>query len=74
MKVKELIELLRKENPEATVLLSSDEEGNEYELLDYSFYNGNFDKEKGSPLAIANSIYHSEPEKLSGDYVILYPL
>lgn len=74
MKIKELIEFLKKENPEAMVLLSSDEEGNSFEPLDYSFAKGNFDEEKGSPLAISNYIYSTEPEKLNGDYVIMYPV
>lgn len=74
MKVKELIEFLRKENPEAEVLLSSDEEGNSYEPADGGFAKGNFDEEKNNKYKIQDMIYSVDTDKLHGDYIIIYPL
>ena len=76
MKVKELIEFLKKQNQDAIVLLSGDEEGNEYSPVDVEhcgFATGNFDGEKNSPLSIENSIYTMDEEELHGNYIILYP-
>lgn len=44
MKVKELIKLLQKEDPEATVILGKDAEGNGYSPLD-CIYNGVYQPE-----------------------------
>ena len=74
MKVSELIEILKKENPEAEVLLSSDEEGNSFEPADGGFAFGNFDKERNNKYNIEDMIYSVEPGKLHGDYIIIYPL
>jgi hypothetical protein len=76
MKVSELIEFLKKENPEAEVLLSSDEEGNSFEPADGGFAFGNFDveKDKKYPFKIQDQIYHADASKLHGDYIIIYPL
>lgn len=75
MKVKELIEFLKTQNQDAMVLLSSDEEGNEYEPLEieYGYASGNFDEEENSSLSIKNSIYHADEKTLKGPYIILYP-
>lgn len=74
MKVSELIEFLKKENPEAEVLLSSDEEGNGYEPADGGFAIGNFDEEEKSPFSVKEQIYHADASKLHGDYIIIYPI
>lgn len=75
MKVKELIEFLKKQPQDATVLLSSDEEGNSYSPLDLAcgYYVGNFDKEKKLEINILNDIYTMEESEMHGDYIILYP-
>ena len=76
MKVKELIEFLKKQNQEAIVLLSEDEEGNTYSPCDiehYGYAYGNFDKENNSPLSIKNAIYTMDEDEMHGDYIILYP-
>lgn len=75
MKVKELIDFLKKQNQDAMVLLSSDEEGNSYSCVDLScgYSKGNFDDEKGSPLSITNSIYSMDEDEQKGPYIILYP-
>ena len=74
MKVEELIEFLKKENPEAEVLLSSDEEGNSFEPADGGFAKGNFDEERDRPYKIQDCIYSVDEDKLHGDYIIIYPL
>lgn len=76
MKVKELIDFLKKQNQDATVLLSSDEEGNCYSCVDIEhcgYTTGNFDDEKGSTFSIANSIYSMDEDEQKGPYIILYP-
>ena len=76
MKVKELIDFLKKQQQDATVLLSSDEEGNSYSPVDIGgcgFATGNFDGEKNTPFSIENSIYTMEKGEMHGDYIILYP-
>jgi len=76
MKVKELIDFLKKQQQNATVLLSSDEEGNSYSPVDIGgcgYATGNFDSEKNSPLSIENSIYTMDNYEMHGDYIILYP-
>lgn len=76
MKVKELIDFLKKQNQDVTVLLSSDEEGNEFSPVDIEhcgYATGNFDNEKRSPLNIANSIYSMDEDEMHGEYIILYP-
>ena len=72
MKVNELIEFLKKQNQEATVLLSSDEEGNSYSPLDIEhcgYATGNFDKE----IRVNDFVYSMDEEEMHGDYIILYP-
>ena len=76
MKVKELIDFLKKQPQDATVLLSKDEEGNEYSPCDIEncgYASGNFDKENNSPLSIKNDIYTMDEDEMHGDYIILYP-
>lgn len=75
MKVKELIKWLKKQQQDAMILLSSDEEGNSYSPLDLrcGYSVGNFDAEKNSPLGVQNSIYSMDEEEMKGDYIILYP-
>lgn len=75
MKVKELIDFLKKQNPEATVLLSSDEEGNSYSPIDLGggYATGNFDKEKKDTINIFSDIYTMDEDEMHGDYIILYP-
>ena len=76
MKVKELIEFLKKQKQDAVVLLSSDEEGNTFSPVDVEhcgFATGNFDGEKNSPLSIENSIYTMDNNEMHGNYIILYP-
>ena len=76
MKVKELIEFLKTQPQNATVLLSEDEEGNSYSPVDIEhcgYATGNFDNEKRSPLSIINSIYSMDEDEMHGDYIILYP-
>ena len=72
MKVENLIKLLQEMNPEAEVLLSHDEEGNEYGPQE-GFAVGNFDNEEQSPLGIRPYCYSMEDNECHGDYVILYP-
>ena len=74
MKVKELIEFLNGQDADATVLLSSDEEGNSYSPVDVEncgYATGNFDKE--GILTIKNDIYTMDEDEMHGDYLILYP-
>lgn len=75
MKVKELIDFLKKQNQEASVLLSSDEEGNSYSPIDLGcgYATGNFDKEKNGIINICNDIYSMDEDEMHGDYIILYP-
>jgi len=76
MKVSELIEFLKKQNQDAMVLLSSDEEGNSYSPVDIEhcgYATGNFDEENNSPLSIKNAIYTMDEDEMHGDYIILYP-
>lgn len=76
MKVKELIEFLKNQNQEATVLLSSDEEGNAFSPCDIEhcgYATGNFDEKNGSPLSIKDVIYTMDEDEMRGDYIILYP-
>ena len=74
MKTKELIEFLKKQNQEAMVLLSSDEEGNTYSPVDLAcgYYTGNFDKDV-YPECVTNNIYSMDESEMHGDYIILYP-
>ena len=58
------------------VLLSKDEEGNEYSPVDIEhcgYASGNFDKENNTPLSIKNEIYTMDEDEMHGDYIILYP-
>ena len=76
MKVKELIEFLKKQPQDAVVLLSSDEEGNSYSPVDVEhcgYASGNFEEEINSPIGIQNNIYSMDEEEMHGDYIILYP-
>ena len=76
MKVKELIDFLKKQNQDATVLLSADEEGNSYSPVDIErcgYALGNFDSHKDSPFGIQNDIYTMDEDEMHGDYIILYP-
>lgn len=76
MKVKELIKFLKKQNQDAVVLLSSDEEGNSYSPCDIEncgYVTGNFDKEKGTIIDPRNFIYTMDEDEMSGDYIVLYP-
>ena len=76
MKVKELIEFLKKQPQDAEVLLSSDEEGNSYSPCDIEncgYARGNFDKEKNDIINILNDIYSMDEDEMHGDYIILYP-
>lgn len=76
MKVKELIEFLKKQPQDAEVLLSSDEEGNTYSPCDIEhcgYAYGNFDKKNNSPLSIKDAIYTMDEDEMHGDYIILYP-
>lgn len=75
MKVKELIDFLKKQNPDATILLSSDEEGNSYSPvdLDCGYATGNFEKEKGTFADPRNFVYTMDEDEMHGDYIILYP-
>ena len=74
MKVKDLIEFLKKQPKDATVLLSSDEEGNSYSPMDLAcgYGTGNFDKDE-YPECITNNIYTMDENEMHGDYIILYP-
>lgn len=76
MKVKELIEFLKKQPQDAEVLLSSDEEGNTYSPCDIErcgYGSGNFDDEKNCAINITQSIYTMDEDEMHGDYIILYP-
>ena len=76
MKVKELIDFLKKQPQDATILLSKDEEGNEYSPCDIErcgYASGNFDNENSSPLSIKDAIYTMDEDEMHGDYIILYP-
>lgn len=74
MKVNELIDFLKRQQQDAEVLLSSDEEGNSFEPADGGFAKGNFDEEKNNKYKIQDSIYSVDTDKLHGDYIIIYPL
>ena len=76
MKVKELVEFLKKQQQDAEVLLSSDEEGNTYSPCDIEqcgYATGNFDKKNNSPLSIKDAIYTMDEDEMHGNYIILYP-
>lgn len=75
MKVKELIKYLQKQNQEARVFLSSDEEGNNYNpLADKDFLLiGNFDNDKKDYMSKYDNWSLDENEK-TGDYIVLFPL
>ncbi len=73
LKVKELIELLKEEDQDAIVLLSSDEEGNSYSPCDSGFAKGNFDEEKGTVVDPRNVIYNMSEKEMTGNYLIIYP-
>ena len=70
MTVEDLIKLLEKENPNALVCISSDEEGNAFSRLANGFGNGDF---KTEPEWMQTSFYGLEPEDLKKEYIILYP-
>ena len=70
MKVSSLIALLSQMNPDATVLLSRDEEGNEYGPQE-GLAVGNFDDERYPD--ITPYCYSMEEKECHGDYIILYP-
>ena len=72
MKVRDLIELLKKESQDAIVLVSSDEEGNHYSPFD-TFARGNFDDGNGTCYGMKNWIYSMTESEVHGDYIILYP-
>lgn len=70
MTVEDLIKLLEKENPNALVLVSSDEEGNAFSKLADGFGKGDMKTEPDWMLA---SYYGLEKEDLQKKYIILYP-
>lgn len=72
MKVKELIELLKKLDPESMVLLSSDEEGNNFSPM-YDFGTGNFEKDSESDYPVLEYSWSIKKEDAHGNYVVLYP-
>ena len=75
MKVKELINFLQKMPQDATVLLSSDEEGNSYSPVDIEncgYASGNFDTDE-YPECFTNDMYNMRQDEMHGDYIILYP-
>lgn len=75
MKVKELIEFLKKQPQDAEVLLSSDEEGNSYSPVDIKncgYASGNFDTD-AYPECFTNNIFTMDESEMHGDYIILYP-
>lgn len=70
MKVKELIALLEKENPEALVLASSDSEGNTISKMDCSFSDG---KVKDIMEDYTWCGYVTKEDLECEDYLLLYP-
>lgn len=72
IKVKDLIAILERCDKNATVLLSSDEEGNTLSPYDGIAF-GTFEQEKTSVYTVLDSIYTMEPDEIKGKYVILYP-
>ena len=70
MTVKELIEALKKENPNALVCLSRDEEGNGFSRLDSGFARGDFKKE---PEWNRCGFYGMKEGDFEMEYIILYP-
>ena len=74
MKVSELIEFLKKQNQDAMVLLSSDDDGNSYSPLDINngYASGNFDTDE-YPECFTNDMYNMSQDEMHGDYIILYP-
>lgn len=73
MKVKELIELLKRQNQSALVLLSSDEEGNCYSPFESWISTGNFDTGNKSGYGVKDQCYSMKEEEFHGPYIILYP-
>ena len=70
MTVKEFITVLKKQNPNALVCLSCDEEGNAYSRLSDGIANGNF---KTDPDWFKPSFYGMEEGDFEKEYIILYP-
>lgn len=70
MLVKELIALLEKQDENALVLVSSDEEGNAFSKLAYGFGSGDL---KTDPDFVTNEMYGLEPQDMDKEYIILYP-
>lgn len=73
MTVSELIKFLQKQDQNAMVLLSSDEEGNTYSPLDIEccgYATGNFEETKDY---MSLSIYSMDESEMQGNYIILYP-
>jgi hypothetical protein len=79
MKVRELIEELQKENPEAEVIMSSDAEGNSYSPI-YGFEVGRYQAENawsgtfyGQRDLDPDDEYYSPPEGDSIEALALFP-
>lgn len=71
MKVIQLIELLKRFDKDAEVLVSSDEEGNSFSTVG-SFDTGNFDEEKGTGFTTKDFMYE-DTQNLKGNYIIIFP-
>ena len=72
MLVKELIALLEKEDENAVVFVSSDEEGNCYSKLHDSFGIAE-SKEEKSLLYESGSLYGLEQQDMDKNWLLLYP-
>lgn len=72
MLVKDLIKFLEKEDENAVVLLSSDEEGNSFSKLSYGFGTVESKKEKDL-IEQTGGLYGLEPEDMNKNWLILYP-
>ena len=70
MLVKDLIKLLQKENPNALVCVSSDEEGNAFSRLADGFGKGDF---KTEPEFMKTCFYGLDKADFEKEYIVLYP-
>lgn len=73
MKVCEMIELLKTCDQDATLLLSSDEEGNCFSVADGGIAEGSFNKDQPNYKEITDRIWTMRDNELQGNWVIIFP-
>ena len=75
MKVKQLIKLLSKEDPEAEIILASDAEGNSFHYFDDSLHSGEFAYQVDGDIEICDEFELDDVDKSlkPKPCVILFP-